>query len=130
MFTRFAAASAVAAIALGVAVTVAWIVVPAPQAVRLLPILRIWCLIPAVWGVWAMLTPRAWMPERLPWWGGILGLLLGILLGFVLNVPQQMLGEVVPVWPRATGLVLITAFYYLLWHLVRLAWLHLAERAR
>jgi hypothetical protein len=122
MFRLFAAASAVASILVGVAVTVAIVVVPADLFPRLFPILRIWCLVPALWGVWAMLAPRAWVPERLHWWGGILGVIAGLLIMLVLNIPGQVLGEAVPVAWRAGGVVALTLSYFLLWILVRSAW--------
>lgn len=122
MFRRFAVASAVASILVGIAVTVATVAVPADLLPRLFPILRIWCLIPVLWGAWAVLAPRAWVPERLHWWGGILGVLAGLVIMLVLNIPEQVLGEPVPVGWRAGGVVTITVGYFLLWMLVRAAW--------
>lgn len=122
MFRRFAAASAVASILVGIAVAVATVIVPSDQLPRLFPILRVWCLVPVLWGVWAMLAPRAWMPERLPWWGGILGVLLGLFIMIVANIPEQVVGEPVPVMFRAAAVVVLAVVYYLLWMLVRLAW--------
>jgi hypothetical protein len=121
MFRRFAAASAVASILVGFAVTVASVAVPADQLPRLFPIFRVWCLVPALWGIWAMLTPRPWMPERLPWWGAILGLLAGLLILIVLNIPEQVLGEPVSMTLRAAGVAVLAVAYYLFWMLVRLA---------
>ena len=122
MFPRFAAGSAIASALLGIAVTVAVVVVPSPQAARLFPILRVWCFVPALWGLWAMFAPRTWTPKHLPWWGAILGLLLASLIMFVLNVPEQVLGQAVPVSLRAAAVIVLAGFYYLLWMLVRLAW--------
>ena len=122
MFRRFAAASAVASILVGIAVTVATVIVPSDQLPRLFPILRVWCLVPVLWGVWAMLAPRTWMPERLPWWGGILGVLAGLLIMIVVNIPEQVVGEPVPGTLRAAGVVVLAVAYYLLWMLVRMAW--------
>jgi len=122
MFRRFAAASAVASILVGVAVTIASLVVPADQLSRLFPILRVWCLVPALWGVWAILTPRSWLPERLSWWGAILGFLAGLLILIVLSIPEQVVGEAVSVTLRSAGVVVLTVAYYLFWMLVRLAW--------
>jgi hypothetical protein len=121
MFRRFAAASAIACILIAIVVTVLSLVAPADQLPRLFPVLRIWCVLPALWGVWAMLTPRAWMPKRLPWWGVILGALLGSGV-MVLNLPEQVLGQPFPVLARAVGVVVIAVVYYLLWMLVRMSW--------
>lgn len=122
MLRRFAAASTVASILVGIAVTVATVVVPSDQLPRLFPILRVWCLVPVLWGVWAMLAPPTWMPERLPWWGGILGVLLGLFIMIVANIPEQVVGEPVPVTLRAAAVVVLAVVYYLLWMLVRMAW--------
>lgn len=122
MLRRFAAASAVASILVGIAVTVATVIVPADLMPRLFPILRIWCLVPVLWGVWAMLAPRAWVPERLHWWGGILGVIAGLVIMLVLNIPEQVLGEPVPVGWRAGGVLALTLGYFLLWMFVRAAW--------
>lgn len=121
MLRRFAAASVVACIAVGVVVSVLSVIAPADQLPRLFPVLRIWCLLPAVWGIWAMLAPRAWMPARLPWWGVILGVLLGS-GAMVLKVPEQILQQPIPVMWRVAALVVIAVVYFLLWMLVRLAW--------
>lgn len=121
MLRRFAAASTVACIVVGIVVSVLSVIAPVDQLPRLFPVLRIWCVLPAVWGIWAMLTPRAWMPERLPWWGVILGTLLGSGV-MVLNVPEQILQQPIPVMWRLIALVVIAVVYSLLWMLVRLAW--------
>ena len=126
MLRRFAAASAVASILIGIAITVVSLVAPSDQLPRLFPVLRVWCLVPALWGIWAMLAPRAWVPERLHWWGGILGILLGVLIMLVLNIPEQVLGEAIPLAYRAAAAIAITVGYFLLWMLVRQAWRALA----
>lgn len=126
MFLRFASATAVVSAALGVATTIA-LVVPAVPRDRLAPILFLWCLMPVVWGLWAMLCPRAWVPERLPLWGAILGLLPGSVAFFVLNLPERVVGVALPVGYRAFGLVLIALAYYFLWMLVRLSYRALAR---
>ncbi len=51
-----------------------------------------WCFVPVVWGLWAMLAPSQWVPNRLPAWGAILGVVAGIMAGPVLNLPLRILG--------------------------------------
>lgn len=124
MFPRFAAATAVASAMLAVAATFV-LSLPVPVQ-RFAPVMALWCILPAVWGLWALLAPRAWVPARLPVWGAILGALAGTLVMFVLNLPQRIaLFEVSPA-ARALAVVLLTGFYYLLWMLVRAAYQHLA----
>ena len=69
-----------------------------------------------------MLAPSGWVPQRLPIWGGILGLIAGVLAAFVLNLPSRVLGVTVPVILRGVAVVVIVAFYYFLWMLVRIAY--------
>lgn len=76
-----------------------------------------------------MLTPSAWMPERLPLWGAILGLIAGSLAMFVLNLPSRILGETVPAALRGVAVLVMVLFYYLLWMLVRTAYRSLASAA-
>ena len=126
MFLRFASASAVVSAALGFATIVA-LVIPAVPRERLAPVLFLWCLMPVLWGLWAMLAPRAWVPERLPLWGAILGLLAGTVALFALNLPERVFGVALPVSYRSLGLVVIAFGYYLLWMLVRLSYSALAR---
>lgn len=85
----------------------------------------IWCCVPLLWGVWAILTPRTWMPERLPWWGAILGVLVATSGGFILNMPLRITGVHVSVAYRALGGVLAVALYYLFWLVVRIVYMDL-----
>lgn len=128
MLTRFSAAAAVAsaAIALG-AIFVVWIPFVEPQFPA--RITRVWCFIPAAWGLWAVVIPRGWLPARLPLWGAVLGLLLGLLLVIVLDLPSKAAGLQVPLAGRALSVGFIAAFYYLLWMLVRAAYRALAPRS-
>jgi len=90
------------------------------------PLLTLWCFAPLAWGIWAMLAPSSWVPQRLPIWGAILGAVAGLLAFFVLNMPLRVFGVAAPVIWRGAGVVMIAAVYYLLWMLVRLAHRHLA----
>lgn len=122
MFCRFAAAMAVASAAVAVLTLLVLVIVlvrPGVPLERFAPVLALWCIVPVVWGLWAMVAPRAWVPERLPVWGTLLGVLVGTLAMFVLNLPSRMAGFAVAVGYRALGLVVLACFYYLLWMLVR-----------
>ena len=79
-------------------------------------------MVPLAWGLWAMLTPKSWLPQRLPPWGAILGLIAGLLVMFVLDLPGQVIGEPLTPWLRGIGVLLAIGVYYLLWLLVRRAY--------
>jgi hypothetical protein len=121
MLRRFVAATAIASVGIACA-ALAILLIPAVtvQRVYLLPLF--WCFAPLAWGLWAMLAPSAWVPQRLPIWGAILGLIAGMLAAFVLNLPLQILGRSVPAAFRGIGVVVIVAFYYVLWMLVRVVY--------
>jgi hypothetical protein len=124
MFQRFAAGTAVASIVIAIASTTVS-VIPGLKFERIYPITILWCCLPLFWGVWAVLTPPAWVPKRLPLWGSILGLFAGSMGAFVLNLPSRFLGEPVPMLSRAIAVLVGTLLYYLMWMLVRgaLRWL-------
>lgn len=119
MIIRFAAAAAVASvvIALG-SLTLLLIPLPTRPAGPYL-ITTVWCFVPVVWGVWAMVAPRAWPLGRLPIWGAILGLIAGTMAAFVLDLPAQVMGVNLTVLQRTLVLPVATALYYVLWILVR-----------
>lgn len=76
-----------------------------------------------------MLLPSSWLPQRLPIWGAILGLVVVLLVFFVLNMPLRVFGVVAPAFLRAAGVVLLVVVYYLLWMLVRVAYRSLSASA-
>ena len=121
MFQRFAAGTAVASIAVAIAAIVLALV-PGLTFERFFPVTIIWCCVPLAWGVWALLTPPAWMPGQLPLWGSLLGLFAGSIAVFVLNLPARLLGESISVPVRAIAVLMMSLFYYLLWMLVRMAY--------
>jgi len=121
MFRRFAAGSAVAAIAIACAVLVV-LFMPAGTQERFYPLTVVWCFVPAVWGLWMVFAPATWVPQRLPIWGAILGLIAGLLGVFVLHMPSRIAGVALPVTLRGVFVVVITVFYYFLWMLVRAAY--------
>lgn len=118
MFRLFAAASGVASlvIAFGVA---ALLLNPLVHPEKLFPIFFIWCLVPAAWGIWALLIPASWVPKRLALWGAALGLIAGCISIFVLNLPSRVFSvDIIFPW-RVVAVLASTFFYYLLWLLVR-----------
>ena len=121
MFRRFASGSSIASIAIAFAV-LGVLLTPAVTLQRVYPVTVMWCFAPAVWGLWAMFAPTAWVPRRLPIWGAILGLIAGLLATVVLNLPSRVLGETVPVTLRGVAVLVIVALYYSLWMLVRVAY--------
>ena len=125
MFQRFAAGTAIASIAIAIAAVILSLT-PALKFERIYPLTILWCCAPLAWGVWVVLTPSAWMPKRLPLWGAILGLFAGSMAAFVLNLPSRFLGEPVSILVRATAVLVMTLFYYLMWMLVRGAWRRLS----
>jgi len=128
MLRRFAAASAVACIALGVAGS-AVLVISGLSSQRFAPLLAMWCIAPSVWGLWAMLAPSRWIPERLPLWGAMLGVVAGLMAGFVLDLPSRIAGFQVAVVARFAGLIVLTLFYFVLWTLVRTVFKRLSALA-
>lgn len=126
MLLRFASATAVVSVALGFAALIA-LVIPGIPRERFTPILFLWCFLPVIWGLWAMLAPRSWVPGRLPLWGAMLGVPLGAVAMFILNLPERIFEIDAPVGSRALGLALIVVVYYLLWLLVRLSYRALAR---
>lgn len=121
MFRRFVSGAAVASIVAGLAVLIL-VLAQGLAAQRFYPVTVIWCFVPLVWGLWAVFTPSGWVPQRLPIWGAILGLIAGMLATFVLNLPFHVLGVTVPVIWRGVAVIAIVVFYYLLWMLVRVAY--------
>lgn len=127
MFQRFAAGTAIASLPIALA-ALAVLLIPMLSLQSIYPVPVIWCMVPVVWGLWAMIAPKAWVPQRLPLWGAILGLMLGLFAGFVLNLPSRVAGQTVPALLRGLGVLFAVVFYYLLWMLVRIAYRSLAAR--
>ena len=125
MLQRFAAATAIASMAIALP---ALVVLLAPPFVfqRVYPLPLVWCWLPLLWGLWALIVPKAWLPQRLPLWGAILGLIAGLLAAFVFDIPSRIVGRQAPGLPRGVGVLLAAVLYYFLWMLVRLAYRSLA----
>ena len=110
MMKRFAAASAVASVLIALAAGCLRLI-PVPTLERGYLATSVWCVVPLAWGLWAMLTPKSWLPERLPLWGAILGLIAGLLEVFVLEPAFR--GEPLPLLGIVVLLEII--MHYLLW---------------
>ncbi len=117
MLRKFAAASLVASclIAAGGVALIAFRLIASQ---RYYSIAVLWCLVPVVWGVWAVLMPKSWFPGRLFVWGAILGLIAYIGAVFVINVPIRVLGLALPVWAKVSGFVVAPAIYGAVWMLI------------
>jgi hypothetical protein len=91
MLRRFVAGSAIASVGIACAAfTVS--VIPGLTWQRAYPLALVWCFAPLAWGIWAVLAPSSWVPQRLPTWGAILGVIAGLGAAFVLNLPSRILG--------------------------------------
>ncbi|HUU13581.1 MAG TPA: hypothetical protein VM182_07705 [Terriglobia bacterium] len=121
MFRRFVSGIAIPSILIPFGALVVLVAPPATQE-RIYPLTVVWCFVPAVWGLWAMFAPAGWVPQRLPLWGAILGVIAGFLGVFVLNLPSRIWGETVPIALGGVAVVVIVLFYYFLWMLVRAAY--------
>mgnify|MGYP001585636604 CR=1 FL=1 len=120
MLRRFAAATCVASPVVALA-TLIVLLAPDLKPESLYRLTSFCCILPAVWGLWAMLAPRSWVPQRLPLWGAILGALAGMMVAFVLNLPAQILEVALSAPQRGLVVLILAAFYYLLWLVVRAA---------
>ena len=130
MLLRFVSAAGVAAMVIAF-VALVLLILPGPDFTlqRFAPAMILWCLAPALWGLWAMLTPRAWFPERLPLWGATFGFLAAILGALVLNLPLRVFDVHLPAMYRAAGGVIAAFIYYVLWIGVRAVYLRLTRAA-
>ena len=122
MLQRFAAGCVVASglIALGATASL-FLALPAESA-RFLT--TAWLFVPLGWGVWAMLAPASWVPERLPLWGAVLGFIVGVLVGPVFNVPARIGAPDFVRWAALAGGPIL---YGLLWLAVRAVYRALAR---
>jgi hypothetical protein len=129
MLKRFVAASAVAGVVIACAAVGLAGLARVYQLQHPLTLTLIWCMVPAIWGVWAMLTPTPWMPARLPEWGAVLGLVVAIGALFVLNIPMRMTDVYLRMRWRGVGVLVGVAIYYLLWIAVRVVYQRLTTPA-
>ena len=115
MFHRFAAACVVGSVVIAAGAFVGVLAQFPTDGFRILTLA--WCFVPAIWGVWAMLAPSEWVPDRLPAWGALLGVVAGAIAGPVLNLPARFGGPGGVV--RWLALLIGPILYYALWLLVR-----------
>ena len=118
MLRRFVSAAAVGSIVIALAASTLY-VSAAPVLEGRYLIATIWCLVPVVWGLWAMLLPATWIPRRIPVWGAILGLVAGTTAGFVLHLPTRVFGVEASTWWHVVVLIAAIVLYWLLWMPVR-----------
>jgi len=128
MLQRFASAALVATIAIAVAALVI-LLSPGITLRDASPVLLVWCFAPCVWGLWAMVAPQDWVPQRLPMWGAVLGLIGGIFALFVLNMPQRILKLTFPASARVVAIFLVAAVYYAVWMVVARVYRRLSNAA-
>jgi hypothetical protein len=113
MFHRFAAACSVASVVIACGALVSLVLgLPLDGAWTLT---TAWCFVPVAWGLWAMCAPPRWVPNRLPVWGAMLGVVAGIVAGPLLDIPSRV-GA--PGGARWLALVAGPLLYYVLWLLV------------
>ena len=120
MFRRFVAASSVGVFVIAVAACA--LVLFGADLSKAWLLTAIWCFVPFVWGIWAILTPRDWFPRRLPLWGAVLGLLAGTTGALLLNMPMRIFAFDLSLAWRIVAIVVMTVVYYGLWMLVRKAY--------
>lgn len=125
MLIRFASASIVACIATAIA-SLAMLLLFDFNPQRFALILAIWCAVPCIWGLWAMLSPKAWLPQRLPIWGTILGIVAGVMAIFALNLPSRILEVGLSNTTRILIVLLAGLFYYVLWMIVSVVYKRLS----
>ena len=122
MLIRFAAGSLVACIATAIA-SAGMLIFVGLNPQRFALILAIWCLVPCIWGLWAMLSPAGGFHDACHCgWGTILGVLAGSMAIFVVNLPHRVLGVALPTIARAFSVLVAALLYYLLWTMVRMAY--------
>jgi len=127
MLRRFVAASAVASVLIAVAALV-MLIVPAFTIQRFAPVLLVWCFAPCIWGLWLMMAPASIVPEKLPAWGAILGVVAAVMAAFVLDMPARVFGTSFPSILRWVAVIVMVIFYFLLWMIVRTVYRNLTEK--
>lgn len=125
MLRRFASGCIVGSVAVAVA-SLAVLFLPVTATMHFTPVLFIWCIVPLIWGLWAMIAPNSWVPDRMPTWGALLGVVAGVLAAFVLDMPSRVLGEQISVGARASGVIVMVVFYFVMWVAVGSAYRSLA----
>jgi uncharacterized protein YggT (Ycf19 family) len=114
MLHRFAAACAVGSVVVAAGALLSLLLRLPVEGAWMLT--TVWCFVPVVWGVWAMLAPSRWVPTRLPTWGAILGVGAGAVIGPLLNLPARLGAPDFSPW---LALFIAPLIYYALWLLVK-----------
>jgi hypothetical protein len=117
MLIRFASAAAVASVLIAL-VALGLLLNTSFTVEGQIALLTVWCLLPAIWGVWAVAAPKSWFPQHLILWGAILGLLLGSVVMFVFDVPGRLGIEEMTTWWKGALLPVIVVVYAVLWKVV------------
>jgi len=118
MFSRFAAGCMVASVVVAGGALMSLLLGLPVEGARMLT--TAWCFVPVAWGLWAMFAPSSWVPNRLPAWGAILGVVAGIVAGPLLDLPSRLGG--LPRGARWLAVIAGPLLYYALWMLVRVAY--------
>jgi len=126
MLRRFVAASSVASILIALAALIL-LVVPGFTIQRFAPVLLVWCCAPCIWGLWLMIAPASIVPDKLPTWGAILGVVAALLAAFVLDMPARVFAVTIPSIYRWVAVIVMVIFYFLLWMIVRAVYRNLAK---
>lgn len=124
MLRRFASGCVVGSVAVAVG-SLAVLFLPFTRVMHFTPVLFIWCIVPLIWGLWATIAPNSWIPDRLPIWGALLGVIAGLLAAFVLDMPSRVLGEQISAAARSSGVIVMVVFYFVTWMLVGSVYRHL-----
>lgn len=114
MLQRFAAGCVVASALIALGATATLVMALPAEGARFMT--TAWLFLPLGWGLWATLAPGSWVPDRLPLWGGLLGVIVGVMVGPVFNMPARI------GWPpvaRWVALIAGPVLYFLLWIAVR-----------
>ncbi len=125
MIQRFSSASAVVCVVIALA-ALGLRLTSLSNLEGLYLITTIWCLLPLVWGLWAIVIPISWVPHRLPLWGAILGVIVGLVVVVGLDMPYPLSGQTLPVYLKIVAVLLAVVLYYVLWMLVRAVYRSLA----
>lgn len=128
MHRPFFAASAVGALVIALA-ALAVVSIAGTALPRMWPLTTVWCVVPFAWGFWASLTPRTWLPDRLPAWGAMLGFIAGLLAAYVVNMPFRVFAVQLDFSDRLVVVAAMTVVYYFLWMLVRIAYRELTPES-
>lgn len=128
MLRRFASAGVIPALVIPIILLVIFLTrtLTVPKA---FPLTTLWCFASLIWGVWAILAPKSWVPQRLPIWGAILGLLIGMFALFVLNMPHVLFDMDLGTASRAGLVAGMIVLYFFLWILVRAVYRKVGEAA-